>query len=185
MSRHSVPSRLPAVGRLRAHGHLQQLHRRTIRVPAGQWYQPPSHLYSHAFTPSYNNQLTRAINIPCLTTGVPCTTVASGLTKFNIAHKGVANFPAPSTNVSAFWNGVGYVFALLVIISLLLPLANVIRSLVEEKETKMREVYTPHHTTPYHLSSDTFYHTPSDTSSNTSLSSLTSFYRILSRTIAA
>ena len=63
--------------------------------------------------------------------------------------------------------------------------ANGIRSLVEEKETKMRGVYTPHHTTPYHPSSDTFYHTPSDTSSNTSLSSLTSFYRILSRTIAA
>ena len=51
----------------------------------------------------------------------------------------MANFPGQFVKLSTFWNSVGYVFSLLMIVSLLLPLANVIKSLVEEKETRMRE----------------------------------------------
>ena len=52
---------------------------------------------------------------------------------------GVANFPNPAVTNSGFWGGVGFLFALLMIIALLLPLSNVIKALVQEKETKMRE----------------------------------------------
>jgi hypothetical protein len=40
---------------------------------------------------------------------------------------GVANFPNPSVTNSGFWGGVGFLFALLMIIALLLPLSNVIK----------------------------------------------------------
>lgn len=76
----------------------------------------------------------------CQTAGKGSCVDGSSLLKFVIQHEGVANFPSPKVSVSAFWNGVGFVFALLIIISLLLPLANVIKTLVEEKETRMREV---------------------------------------------
>jgi ATP-binding cassette, subfamily A (ABC1), member 3 len=52
---------------------------------------------------------------------------------------GTAEFPNVATLTQGFWSVVGYLFALLIIISLLLPLANVIKSLVQEKETKLRE----------------------------------------------
>ena len=84
---------------------------------------------------------------------------------------GVANFPNQKITDSGFWGSVGFLFALLMIIALLLPLSNVIKvgaactaclithilrllsksgpccvaagfaqALVQEKETKMREV---------------------------------------------
>ena len=52
---------------------------------------------------------------------------------------GLANFPNKAVSNSGFWGAVGFLFALLMIISLLLPLSNVIKALVQEKETKMRE----------------------------------------------
>ena len=52
---------------------------------------------------------------------------------------GTADFPNVATLSQGFWSLVGFLFALLIIISLLLPLANVIKSLVQEKETKLRE----------------------------------------------
>ena len=52
---------------------------------------------------------------------------------------GTSNFPNVATLTQGFWSVVGFTFALLIIISLLLPLANVIKSLVQEKETKIRE----------------------------------------------
>jgi ATP-binding cassette subfamily A (ABC1) protein 3 len=52
---------------------------------------------------------------------------------------GVANFPNMDTTTQGFWSAIGFVFALLIIISVLLPLSNVIKSLVQEKETKLRE----------------------------------------------
>jgi ATP-binding cassette, subfamily A (ABC1), member 3 len=52
---------------------------------------------------------------------------------------GTAEFPNVATLTQGFWSVVGFIFALLIIISLLLPLANVIKSLVQEKETKLRE----------------------------------------------
>lgn len=52
---------------------------------------------------------------------------------------GTADFPNVSSLSQGFWSAVGFVFALLIIISLLLPLSNVIKVLVQEKETKLRE----------------------------------------------
>ena len=59
--------------------------------------------------------------------------------KVNINTLGTANFPNVMTLTQGFWSQVGFVFALLIIISLLLPLSNVIKALVQEKETKIRE----------------------------------------------
>jgi len=52
---------------------------------------------------------------------------------------GTVNFPTPKVLVNQFWGLVGTVFALLMILALEYPLANVIRALVQEKETKLRE----------------------------------------------
>lgn len=52
---------------------------------------------------------------------------------------GTASFPNVKSLSQGFWSVVGFVFALLIIISLLLPLSNVIKSLVQEKESKLRE----------------------------------------------
>lgn len=57
----------------------------------------------------------------------------------NMRMEGVAPFPNQKATVNGFWSSVGAVFAILVIISVLYPFANVIRSLVQEKESKMRE----------------------------------------------
>jgi hypothetical protein len=63
----------------------------------------------------------------------------AGCNVVNLKTAGLAHFPNPKITDSGFWGSVGYLFALLMIIALLLPLANVIKSLVQEKETKMRE----------------------------------------------
>ena len=52
---------------------------------------------------------------------------------------GTAEFPNVKTLSQGFWSTVGFVFALLIIISLLFPLSNVIKALVQEKESKLRE----------------------------------------------
>lgn len=52
---------------------------------------------------------------------------------------GTAAFPNVKTLSQGFWSAVGFVFALLIIISLLFPLSNVIKALVQEKESKLRE----------------------------------------------
>ena len=81
-----------------------------------------------------------AVQTACKTaTGASCTTAAQ-LAKYSIMTGGLAHFPSPQADVSSFWAGIGFVFALLMIIALLLPLANVIKALVEEKETRMREM---------------------------------------------
>ena len=59
--------------------------------------------------------------------------------RVNINTLGTADFPNVATTTQGFWSVIGFIFALLIIISLLLPLANVIKSLVQEKETKLRE----------------------------------------------
>ena len=56
-----------------------------------------------------------------------------------ISTMGTADFPNPENLTQGFWTAVGFVFALLIIVSLLLPLSNVIKVLVQEKETKLRE----------------------------------------------
>jgi hypothetical protein len=52
---------------------------------------------------------------------------------------GIADFPNPSNLSDIFWSAIGDSFALLMILALLYPIANVIRTLVTEKETKLRE----------------------------------------------
>jgi ATP-binding cassette subfamily A (ABC1) protein 3 len=51
----------------------------------------------------------------------------------------VANFPSKKANINGFWGQIGFLFALLMIMTLLYPISNVIRALVQEKETKIRE----------------------------------------------
>jgi hypothetical protein len=52
---------------------------------------------------------------------------------------GIANFPNPPSLSSGFWSAIGFSFALVMIIALLYPLSNIIRALVQEKESKIRE----------------------------------------------
>ena len=52
---------------------------------------------------------------------------------------GGAAFPNGRVLVDSFWEALGTTFALLMIISILYPLANITKALVNEKETKMRE----------------------------------------------
>jgi ATP-binding cassette, subfamily A (ABC1), member 3 len=52
---------------------------------------------------------------------------------------GTADFPNGQEKSDGFWTQIGIYFALLMILALLYPIANVIKSLVGEKETKVRE----------------------------------------------
>jgi ATP-binding cassette subfamily A (ABC1) protein 3 len=53
--------------------------------------------------------------------------------------EGVAKFPNEKYKVAGFWSQIGFIFGLLLIVAFCLPVANMIASLVQEKETKMRE----------------------------------------------
>jgi ABC-type multidrug transport system ATPase subunit len=55
--------------------------------------------------------------------------------------QGALDFPNLRSETDGFWEGLGDFFPLLMIISLLFPLSNAIKSLVVEKETRMREGY--------------------------------------------
>ena len=52
---------------------------------------------------------------------------------------GVADFPSPASITSGFWSSIGFAFALVMIIGIMYPLANIISDLVREKESKIRE----------------------------------------------
>ena len=52
---------------------------------------------------------------------------------------GVADFPNGKFINAGFWENIGFIFGLLMIIASCLPISNVIIYLVQEKETKMRE----------------------------------------------
>eukprot|EP01041_Mallomonas_annulata_P007150 gene7150-14563_t len=56
-----------------------------------------------------------------------------------VTTNGVINFPNESVVTLGFWSLVGFIFGLLMILALLYPIANVIKALVQEKETKIRE----------------------------------------------
>ena len=60
-------------------------------------------------------------------TDAPCPRNSPAFTAYALKTAGVANFPGPLVTLSTFWGSVGYVFSLLMIVSLLLPLANVIK----------------------------------------------------------
>lgn len=53
--------------------------------------------------------------------------------------RGAVDFPNKRVLQDGFWGTLGSTFALLMIVALLYPLANIIKSLVAEKESKMRE----------------------------------------------
>lgn len=59
--------------------------------------------------------------------------------KINLRMNNGVAFPNEYAETTGFWGAIGATFALLMIISLLYPLSNVIKSLVEEKESKLRE----------------------------------------------
>ena len=48
-------------------------------------------------------------------------------------------FPNPKDVQDQFWANIGFSFALVIIIGVLYPLANIIKALVQEKESKIRE----------------------------------------------
>ena len=52
---------------------------------------------------------------------------------------GSVKFPNPEVQLSEFWGALGGSFAILMILALLYPLSNMIKSLVAEKESKLRE----------------------------------------------
>jgi hypothetical protein len=70
----------------------------------------------------------------CLKTGL-CT----GNQTVNVHILGTADFPNEEEKSDGFWSLIGPYFALLMILALLYPIANVIKSLVAEKEAKIRE----------------------------------------------
>lgn len=76
-----------------------------------------------------------------IATSTACKTTGNCLSadQVTIETLGTANFPNVETFTQGFWSAVGFVFGLLIIISLLLPLSNIIKALVQEKETKLRE----------------------------------------------
>ena len=57
----------------------------------------------------------------------------------NVQTTGTALFPSKAVKINGFWTAVGFLFALLMIMTLLYPLSNMIRALVQEKESKLRE----------------------------------------------
>ena len=70
----------------------------------------------------------------CQTTGL-----CSSSESVNYTMIGLANFPNPYAVQSGFWSLIGYSFALVIIIGIMYPLANIISDLVREKESKIRE----------------------------------------------
>ena len=57
----------------------------------------------------------------------------------NVNHFGTIAYPNGEYETTGFWSAIGFIFSLLMIIVLLYPLANVISTLVKEKESKLRE----------------------------------------------
>lgn len=58
-------------------------------------------------------------------------------TQINVA--GTIRFPNKEVVTNGFWSAIGSSFSLLMIISLIYPCSNIIKTLVEEKESKLRE----------------------------------------------
>lgn len=63
----------------------------------------------------------------------------SGGGTFAVNTLGGVEFPSPQYAQSGFWSNLGQLFAFLIVISILYPLVNVIRALIQEKESKTRE----------------------------------------------
>ena len=71
------------------------------------------------------------------TTSTTCNNMNSDV--FEYSMKQSNPFPSPSYSTTGFWGALGTIFSLLMIVTLLYPLANVISVLVREKEAKLRE----------------------------------------------
>jgi ATP-binding cassette, subfamily A (ABC1), member 3 len=63
----------------------------------------------------------------------------SGKSEAKYVTQGIAEFPNPDDIAVGFWSLIGFSFALVMIIGILYPLANIISALVREKESKIRE----------------------------------------------
>jgi ATP-binding cassette, subfamily A (ABC1), member 3 len=101
---------------------------------------PKDSPYLEAYTQLGIYTLTDVVN-SFIATRTVCKVTGNCLTsdKVRIRTIGTAPFPNVKTLSQGFWSTVGFVFALLIIISLLFPLSNVIKALVQEKESKLRE----------------------------------------------
>jgi ABC-2 family transporter protein len=101
---------------------------------------PEDSPYLEAYTQLGIYTLTDIVN-SFIATRTVCEATGNCLTsdRVSIRTMGTAPFPNVKTLSQGFWSTVGFVFALLIIISLLFPLSNVIKALVQEKESKLRE----------------------------------------------
>eukprot|EP00606_Chrysophyceae_sp_TOSAG23-5_P000450 GSChrysophyteH2.ASY1.ANO1.1662.1 assembled CDS len=83
--------------------------------------------------------LTNTVNTFAATQTCRKANTCSSSENYDYLAEGVGPFPSPEYTTTGFWGAVGDVFALLMIVVLLYPLANVISTLVREKESKLRE----------------------------------------------
>lgn len=82
--------------------------------------------------------LTDVINSYFLTTNCASTGTCRAA-NISLNTLGGVDMPTAKYTTNGFWGAIGWLFALLMIVTLLYPLSNVIRDLVVEKETKLRE----------------------------------------------
>lgn len=89
----------------------------------------------------YFNYFTLATTVNSFINTVTCQSagLCNSTEKVDVRVLGVAQFPNVKELISGFWGQIGDFFALLMIIALLYPLSNNIKSLVVEKETRVRE----------------------------------------------
>lgn len=95
--------------------------------------------YSFLFGTTGIYGLQNAVNSYVATFTCRLSSTCSNSESVHVKNVGFAFFPNPSTRTNQFWSNLGAIFALLMIIAILYPLANVISSLVREKESKLRE----------------------------------------------
>ena len=90
----------------------------------------------------YNSQsfvLTNIINSFVATETCRSAGVCETNTNITMNMQGAVPFPNPEVSSQGFWAAVGGSFAILMIITLLYPISNMVKSLVTEKETRIRE----------------------------------------------
>jgi ATP-binding cassette subfamily A (ABC1) protein 3 len=98
---------------------------------------------SPAYLETYNdfNYFTLASNVNSYINTVTCRDagLCNSTESVDVTVIGTAKFPNVKELISGFWGQIGDFFSLLMIIALLYPLSNNIKSLVVEKETRVRE----------------------------------------------
>ena len=95
--------------------------------------------YAKAYLASDYFALVDAVDSFIATSTCRTSGLCSSSQNVNFTMSGLADFPNPYAVQSGFWSLIGYSFALVIIIGIMYPLANIISDLVKEKESKIRE----------------------------------------------